>query len=76
MIYFQSKAILQKIIILLYYQNYNTLATVEVSKKTGLAGKRLWDKKDLWIYCEKQVTNLSRHMQRNHNEEIEDSKYF
>jgi len=45
-------------------KNYNMLATVEVSTKSGLPGKRLWDKKNLCIFCEEQVTNLTRHMQR------------
>jgi len=57
-------------------KNFNILATVEVSKKSGLPGKRLWDKKDLCIFCEEQVTNLTRHMQRKHGEEIEVAQFL
>lgn len=58
-------------------KNYNIiLATVEVSKKSGLHGKRLWDKKDLCIFCDEQVTNLTRHMQRKHREEIEVAQFL
>lgn len=57
-------------------KNYNILVTVEVSKKSGLPGKRVWDKKDLCIFCEEQVTNLTRHMQRKHREEIEVAQFL
>lgn len=57
-------------------KNLYMLATVEFSEKSGLPGKRLWDKKDLWIFCEEQVTNLTRHIEKKHGEEIEVTQFL
>lgn len=43
-------------------------------KKTALSNKRVWDRKDVCLFCEEAVTNFIRHLQRNHCEEIEVAK--
>lgn len=44
-------------------------------KKTALTNKRIWDKKDICIFCEESVTNFVRHLIRKHSEEIEVAKF-
>lgn len=50
-------------------------AEVEKSKKSHLTNKRIWDKFDHCIFCEKNVTNFTRHILRNHKDEIEVAEY-
>jgi len=56
--------------------NYDYTVSVEMSKKTALSNKRIWDKKDSCLYCEEQVTNFTRHLARKHSEETEVGKYL
>lgn len=37
--------------------------------------KRVWDKTDHCVYCEKDVTNFTRHVLRKHKDEIEVARY-
>lgn len=57
-------------------KNYNLLqsATVDASKKSQITNKRIWDKRDVCIFCEKSITNFSRHLIRQHGKEIEVAK--
>lgn len=57
-------------------QGYNFNATVEKSKKNPLNNKRVWNKTDCCIFCEKKVTNFTRHITRNHETEIEVARYL
>lgn len=56
-------------------KRYNFEGNVETSKIKGVMNKRVWDKTDHCIYCEKDVTNFTRHLLRKHKEEIEVSRY-
>lgn len=51
--------------------NFNFDGEVETSKKKNITNKRVWDKVDHCLFCEKNVTNFTRHLLRKHNEEIE-----
>lgn len=53
---------------------YNLSAVIDTSRKTALSNKRIWDKKDVCIFCEEAVTNFVRHLNRKHSEEIEVAK--
>lgn len=44
---------------------------VETSKKSAVTNKRVWDKTDHYLFCEKNVTNFTRHILRNYKDEIE-----
>jgi len=54
---------------------YNFNGSVETSKKKSIMNKRVWDKTDHCVYCEKDVTNFTRHILRKHKDEIEVAKY-
>lgn len=49
----------------------NNKLVVSLSKNNP---KRIWDKKDHCIFCEKMVTNFTRHLSRIHAEELEVAK--
>lgn len=51
-------------------KNYNLSAVIDTSKKIALSNKRVWDKKDVCIFCEESVTNFVSHLNRKHSEEI------
>lgn len=52
-------------------QGYNFCGTVETSRKNQINNKRRWDKSDNCIFCEKNVTNFTRHIIRKHSSEME-----
>ncbi|XP_050059864.1 uncharacterized protein LOC126551137 [Aphis gossypii] len=56
-------------------KNFNFDGEVEKSRKTAVKNKRIWDKLDSCIFCEKQVTNFTRHILRKHKDETEVMKY-
>lgn len=56
-------------------QLYTFENSVETIKKKSIVNKRVWDKKDHCVYCEKDVTNFTRHLLRKHKDEIEVAKY-
>ncbi|KAL5238144.1 hypothetical protein ACI65C_005554 [Semiaphis heraclei] len=55
---------------------YNFNASVQCSRKKPINNKRLWDKTDCCIFCEKNVTNFTRHITRKHTSEIEVARYL
>lgn len=57
-------------------KGYNFTGSVEISKKKQLNNKRCWDKIDNCIFCEKNVTNFTRHIIRNHSTEMEVARYL
>lgn len=57
------------------FKLYNFNRSVEKSKKKSIMNKRVWDKTDHCVYCEKDVTNFTRHLLRKHKNEIEVAKY-
>lgn len=57
-------------------KGYNFTGSVEVSKKKQFNNKRCWDKIDNCIFCEKNVTNFTRHIIRNHSTEMEVARYL
>lgn len=48
---------------------------VETSKRNQSTNKRIWDKTDVCIFCEKNVTNFTRHLIRKHGNEMEVAKF-
>lgn len=64
----ESKKIMKK--------GYNFNAAVETSRIKQIDNKRHWDKTTNCIYCEKSVTNFTRHIIRNHSTEIKVSRYI
>lgn len=56
-------------------KKFNFDGEVEKSRKTAVTNKRIWDKLDSCIFCEKQVTNFTRHILRKHKDETEVMKY-
>lgn len=57
-------------------KNLNFFSNVDRSKRKSLSNKRKWDRKDVCIFCEVAVTNFTRHLLRNHSEELEVAKYL
>ncbi|KAL5238947.1 hypothetical protein ACI65C_006357 [Semiaphis heraclei] len=55
---------------------YNFNASVQCSRKKPINNKRLWDKTGCCIFCEKNVTNFTRHITRKHTSEIEVARYL
>lgn len=56
-------------------QKFNFATTVKTSKKKNITNNRVWDKKDHCVFCEKDVTNFTRHLLRKHKHETEVTKY-
>jgi len=69
-----SKISSEKISVPFITKKFNFDGKVEKSKKTT-SNKRVWDKKDQCVFCEKNVTNFTRHILRKHKNEIEVIKY-
>lgn len=57
-------------------KHFNLNFNVETSKKKESSNKRHRDKKNNCIYCEKDITNFTRHLIRNHATEIEVARYI
>lgn len=57
-------------------QSYKFNGLVEISKIKQISNKRSWDKTTNCIYCEKNVTNFTRHIIRNHSMEFEVARYL
>lgn len=57
-------------------KGYNFNGRVETSKFKQINNKRSWDKTSNCIYCEKNVTNFTRHIIRNHSTEIDVARYI
>ncbi|KAL5238907.1 hypothetical protein ACI65C_006317 [Semiaphis heraclei] len=57
-------------------KGYRFNGLVETSKIKQISNKRSWDKTTNCIYCEKNVTNFTRHIMRNHSMEFEVARYL
>ncbi|XP_060879529.1 uncharacterized protein LOC132951685 [Metopolophium dirhodum] len=57
-------------------KGYGFNGLVETSKIKQISNKRSWDKTTNCIYCEKNVTNFTRHIIRNHSMKFEVARYL
>lgn len=57
-------------------KGYNFYGKVETSRKKLTNNKRIWDKSDNCIYCEKKITNFTRHIMKRHSTEIDVIRYI
>jgi len=57
-------------------KGYKFNGLVETSKIKQISNKRSWDKTTNCTYCEKNVTNFTRHITRNHSMEFEVAQYI
>lgn len=56
-------------------KGYNFAGIVETSNKSQINNKRRWDKSDNCFFCEKNVTNFTRHLIRKHSSEMEVTRF-